>query len=70
MGYWHRWAQDKNSRVPRSAVFRENSKWVDEDSHWADLSVLGEEGHWTIAFLLAHYIFWFLIEDKVIKQAG
>ena len=37
---------------------------VNEDSHSTDLSVSDEEGHWRI--LLAHYIFWFLIEDKVI----
>ena len=30
---------------------------VDEDSHSADLSVSGEEGHSIIS--LAHYIFWF-----------
>ena len=40
---------------------------VDEDSpdsHSADLSISGEEGHWTILF--AYYISWFLIEARVI----
>ena len=37
---------------------------ADEDS--TDLSVTGEEGNSTI--LLAHYIFLFFIQDKVIKQ--
>ena len=39
--------------------FLEKFKMVDEDSpdsHSTDLSISGEEGHWTI--LLAHYIFW------------
>ena len=30
---------------------------VDEESHWTDLSVSGEEDNSTI--VLAHYIFWF-----------
>ena len=46
---WGRsWAQDKSSRLARSAVFRENSKWWCEDSHLTDSSVSGEEGHSTI----------------------
>ena len=44
---WGRsWAQDKSSRVARSAVFRENSKWWTKIlSHSTDLSVSSEEGH-------------------------
>ena len=38
------------------------------DSHSADLSISGEEGHWTI--LLAHYISWFLLRTKLFSLAG
>ena len=44
---------------------------VDEDSrdsHSAELSISGEEGHWTI--LLAHYISWFLLSTKLFSLAG
>ena len=44
---------------------------VDEDSpdsHSADLSISGEEGHWTI--LLAYYISWFELRTKLFSNAG
>ena len=44
---------------------------VDEDSpdsHSTDLSISGEEGHWTI--LLAHYMFWFEMRTKLFRDAG
>ena len=44
---------------------------VDEDSpdsHSTDLSISGEEGHWTI--LLAHYMFWFEMRTKLFRNAG
>ena len=43
---------------------------VDEDSpdsHSADLSISGEEGHWTI--LLAYYISWFKLTTKLFSNA-
>ena len=44
---------------------------VDEDSpdsDSADLSISGEEGHWTI--LLAYYISWFKLRTKLFSNAG
>ena len=44
---------------------------VDEDSpdsDAADLSISGEEGHWTI--LLAYYISWFKLRTKLFSNAG
>ena len=44
---------------------------VDEDSpdsHSADLSISGEEGHWTIS--LAYYISWFKLRTKLFSNAG
>ena len=41
---------------------------VSSDSHSTDLSISGEEGHWTI--LLAHYRFWFEMRTKLFSNAG
>ena len=44
---------------------------MDEDSpnsHSTDLSISGEEGYWTI--LWAHYMFWFKMRTKLLRNAS